>query len=207
MLGGFALSQTPAAPAAPQKPGTPSTAPQGAQRAAIGKLTQRCSPAGGFCLQVPEAWQDMGEVFEGAGFVIAEPSRNRPKENWNNITAAAVELPEPGPGKERPALEELVDVVLGSPAEGTTMETVRRSREMIADMPAEIVQIRLRSKTSEWMEQVGLLDADEIVYSVALGCAPGDAARLQPVFDRVLRSWKPAPPAQGSKPATPAPQR
>lgn len=195
MLGGFALAQT----TQTQKPAAPAP-PQGAQRAAVGKLTQRCSAAGGFCLQVPEAWQDMGEVFEGAGFVVAEPSRNRPKENWNNITAAAVELPEPEAGKERPALEELVDVVLGSPAEGTTMETVRRSREMIADMPAEIVQIRLRSKTSEWMEQVALLDADEIVYSVAMGCAPGDVARLQPVFDRVLRSWKPAPPPTGAAP-------
>ena len=207
MLGGFALAQT--TTPAPQTPGATATTPQGAQRAAVGKLTQRCSAAGGFCVQVPEAWQDMGEVFEGAGFVVAEPSRNRPKENWNNITAGAIELPEPDPGKERPELGELVDVVLGSPAEGTTMETLRRSREVIANMPAEIVQIRLRSKTSEWMEQIALLDADEVVYSVALGCAPGDAARLQPLFDRVLHSWRPAPPAPAPapKPAPALPQR
>lgn len=152
-----------------------------------------CSKQGDFCIDVPNDWKMLGEVFDGFGFVAAEPNAIIPQENWNQITAAAIDVPEPEKGKQRVSIDELINIALGSPSEGTTTQTIQRSREVVAGMPTEIVKLRMHSDTGDWIEQVAFLDADEIVYSVALGCAPKDIERLQPIFKHVLHSWRPAP--------------
>lgn len=195
-LGGTAFAQsTPAAPStkqsAPQNP-TPKKPAGTAPAKPAAPWRRQCIKDGDFCVQVPSGWKPLGEVFDGAGFAVGEPDPQRAPENLNQITAAFIDIPQTG-DKPRPSPSELIDIVLGSPAEGTTQETLRRSQEVIAGMPTEIVTIKLHSTSGDWQEEVALLDADEVVYAIALVCAPQDAARLEPVFRHVLESWTPIP--------------
>lgn len=171
-------------------------AAKGAKGPGIAEWRTECSKAGGFCVQVPLAWKSLGEVFDGAGFVVAEPDAAKPQDDWNQITAAATDMPEATSGHERPTTDELIDIILGSPSSGIHAQTLQRSRTMIAGMPAEALKIRLKAAdaSTDAVEFIALIDDGETIYSVAVGCAPGDAARLEPVFDHVLHSWKAAAP-------------
>jgi hypothetical protein len=69
-----------------------------------------------------------------------------------------------------------------------------------------VLKVRLRSKesTTDAVEFIALMDDGETIYSVAVGCAPEDATRLEPVFEHVLHSWKATTPtAAPNLPATP----
>ncbi len=66
---------------------------------------------------------------------------------------------------------------------------------------AQIVRVRLHddSKNTETIEAVALIEGDEgLVYSIALRCAPQDFTRLEPVFQKVIHSWRIQPPATHS---------
>ncbi len=194
LLGGMMLAQTkPRIAAKPEasRPKAVERAPKPAQIA----WRSHCSNVGDFCIDVPAHWELLGEIFDGAGFVVAEPDPKAPKDDWSQITAAAIDLPEPPPGKDEPDLDTLIDSVRGSPAKGVTAETERRTNELIADMQAEVVKVRLHdTKTStDWIEEVAFLNSDELVYSVALRCAPEAFDRMDPIFRHALQSWKPAP--------------
>jgi hypothetical protein len=200
-LGGFtfaAFAQATAAgkPATPKKPvgGTPA-------KPAV-QWRRECLKEADFCVQVPAAWKSMGSVFDGAGFMVAEPDPQKAPENLNQITVAFIDMPQEG-DKPRPTASELVDIVLGSPAEGTTQETTQRSRVLVAGIPTEIVKIRLHTATGDWVEEVALLDTDETVYAIALACAPQDVARLEPVFRHVMESWSPVPLPGNAPPRNP----
>jgi hypothetical protein len=211
MLGGILFAQAPAAPKGPKattptNPKTSGTA-KAAPKASTGIAEWRseCSKAGGFCVQVPQAWKALGDVFDGAGFVVAEPDAKKEQEDWNQITAAAMDMPEGANGQERPSTDALIDMILGSPSSGIHAQTIQRSRSLIAGMPAEVLKVRLRANeaSTDAIEFIALLDDGETIYSVALGCTPEDAARLEPVFDHVLHSWRAITPT--SAPSTPAP--
>jgi len=163
---------------------------------------RECLKEADFCVEVPAGWKSAGAVYGGNGFAFAEPDPQKPADSLNQITVAALDLPQEG-DKPRPTPGELIDIVLGSPAEGTTQEIFQRSREVVVGMPAEIVKIRLHSPSGEWVEEVALLDADETVYAIALVSAPGDVARLEPTFRHVMESWSPAPVPGDSSPAKP----
>lgn len=154
---------------------------------------------------MPAHWKALGDVFDGAGFVVAEPDVKKPQDDWNQITASATDMPEASDGRERPTTDELIDIILGSPSSGIQAQTLQRSKSMVAGMPAETLKIRLKAKESaqDAIEYIAMMDDGETIYSVALGCAPEDAARLEPIFDRVLHSWKATAPTP--VPNTPAP--
>jgi hypothetical protein len=197
--GGSSSSQkkTGAAGTSTAKKSASGTASKTAKASAIAEWRSECSKAGGFCVQVPLAWKSLGEVFDGAGFVVAEPDATKPQDDWNQITAAATDMPEAADGHERPSTDELIDIILGSPSSGIHAQTLQRSRMMLAGMPAEVLKVRLKAAeaSTDAIEFIALLDDGETVYSVAVGCAPADAARLEPVFDHVLHSWKATAPA------------
>jgi hypothetical protein len=208
VLGGLLFAQTPAAPKSPTAPHAPKasgTAKAAPKTPGIAEWRSECSKAGGFCVQVPQAWKALGDVFDGAGFVVAEPDAKKQQEDWNQITAAATDMPEGANGQERPSTDELIDIILGSPSSGIHAQTIQRTRSLISGMPAEVLKVRLRAKesTADAIEYIALLDDGETIYSVALGCSPEDATRLEPVFDHVLHSWRATPPT--SAPSTPAP--
>ena len=204
MLGGVLFGQAPKAPAKSPTatPKTCATKPAPSTPAA-GQWHTECSKLGGFCIQVPHAWKALGDVFDGAGFVVAEPDTKKEQDDWNQITAAATDMPEGSNGQERPTTDELIDIILGSPSSGIHAQTLQRSRLLVAGMPAEVLKIRLHSReaSTDAIEFIALLDDGETIYSVALGCAPEDATRLEPVFDRVLHSWRATPPT--AAPASP----
>jgi hypothetical protein len=210
MLGGIVFAQTTAAPkgpssTAPKIPKAAGTAKAAPKTSTAAEWRSECSKAGGFCVQVPQGWKALGDVFDGAGFVVAEPDTKKEQEDWNQITAAAMDMPEGANGQERPSTDALIDMILGSPSSGIHAQTIQRSRSLIAGMPAEVLKVRLRANESstDAIEYIALLDDGETIYSVALGCSPEDAARLEPVFDHVLHSWKATTPT--SAPSTPAP--
>src|SRR6185369_1715762 len=184
MLGGILFAQTTAAPkgpssTAPKIPKAAGTAKAAPKTSAVAEWRSECSKAGGFCVQVPQAWKALGDVFDGAGFVVAEPDTKKEQEDWNQITAAATDMPEGANGRERPSTDALIDMILGSPSSGIHAQTIQRTRSLIAGMPAEVLKVRLRANESstDAIEYIALLDDGETIYSVALGCTPEDAAR------------------------------
>ena len=193
--------------ASTKKKSATTPASKGAKAPEIAEWRSECSKAGGFCVQVPMAWKSLGEVFDGAGFVVAEPDTKKPQDDWNQITAAATDMPEATNGHERPTTDELIDIILGSPSSGIHAQTLERKRMMIAGMPAEVLKIRLKAaeEATDAVEFIALLDDGETIYSVAVGCAPSDAARLEPVFDHVLHSWKATAPTAVPNETKPSP--
>jgi hypothetical protein len=207
MLGGLLFAQTPSGKAAssPAQKKSSTAAKPTPKSANVGEWRSECSKAGGFCIQVPSTWKALGDVFDGAGFVVAEPDVKRPQDDWNQITASATDMPDSTNGQERPTTDELIDIILGSPSSGIQAETLQRSKSMIAGMPTEVLKVRLKAKESstDAIEFIAMMDDGETIYSVALGCLPQDAARLEPIFDHVLHTWKATPPT--AVPNTPAP--
>jgi len=213
MLGGILFAQapssskthSPAPPPAAKKPATGASKTP-AKIPGVTEWRAECSKTGGFCIQVPSAWKSLGEVFDGAGLVVAEPDAKKPQDDWNQITAAATDMPESNNGQERPSTDELIDIILGSPSSGIRAQTLQRSKLLVAGMPTEVLKVRLRANESstDAVEFIALMDDGETIYSVAVGCAPEDAARLEPVFEHVLHSWRATPPtAAPNTPATP----
>jgi hypothetical protein len=203
MLGGLLFAQTPATkPNTAKKSTTAKAAPKAAT---VGEWRSECSKAGGFCIQIPATWKALGDVFDGAGFVVAEPDVKKSQDDWNQITASATDMPEATDGRERPTTDELIDIILGSPSSGIQAQTLQRSKSMIAGMPAEVLKIRLKAKESstDAIEYIAMMDDGETIYSVALGCSPEDAARLEPIFDRVVHSWKAVAPTPVPNTSTP----
>jgi hypothetical protein len=128
--------------------------------------------------------------------VVAEPQQRRPREEWNQLTATALELPEPAAGSELPELDALITLVL-APAPGTSIHTAQRRNTMIGGYPAQVVTAEVQEpEKPPGTELVAFIDADGVIYSVALRCAPTELKRLQPIFDHALRSWRETPVSQ-----------
>jgi hypothetical protein len=76
------------------------------------------------------------------------------------------------------------------------METV------VGGYPAQVVTAEVQEQGKPVAtEQVAFIDADEVLYTVALRCAPADYRRLQPIFLKALKSWREMPPLP-SQPGT-----
>jgi hypothetical protein len=167
------------------------------------RWTRYCLELGGFCFNHPAGWSDLGAVYNGAGAVFAEPDTKRPQTEWNHITAAALDLPEPAAGSERLSMNELINQVM-TPAKGTAMHTVERMETMVGGYPAQVVTAEVQEQgKAVAIEQVAFIDADDILYSVALRCTPADHRRLKPVFLQVLKSWSEMPESPADAGAAP----
>lgn len=175
------------------------------QKETAPRWTRYCLQPGGFCFEHPAGWTDLGAVYDGAGVVFAEPSKERAQTDWNHITAAALDLPEPVAGSERPSMNELINRVM-TPPEGAAMHTVERMETVVGGYPAQVITAEVQEQGNPVAtEQVAFIDADDVLYTVALRCAPADYRRLKPVFLKVLKSWSelPPPPPQPDAGAAP----
>ena len=157
-----------------------------------------CVQTVGLCVTVPDSWQRLGDVFEGLGFVVAEsrPGPGADTATWPQITVAAMDVPEQKNGGA-PSLDSLVDTVL-APGGSFTSETLQRTRLLLNGNEAEIVRIREHDEASKTdvIEAVALIVGDDgLVYSIALRCPPQDFARLEPIFQKTVHSWRVKPPA------------
>jgi hypothetical protein len=159
----------------------------------------------GLCVSVPTSWQRLGNVFEDLGFVVAEPHPGTDPITWPQLTVAAMDVPSPKSGSPAPALDALVDIVLTPDGSFTSAETLQRTRLLINGDEAEIVRVRLHDDATKTdsIEAVALIAGDEeVVYSIALRCAPQDFARLEPVFQKTAHSWRLKPLAPLTAPAS-----
>jgi len=167
-----------------------------------------CALAVGLCVTVPASWQRLGDVFDDLGFVVAEPHAGVDSAAWPQFTVAAIDVPprKNASGAEvTPSLDAVIDLVLTPDGSFTSSETLQRTHLMLNGREAEIVRVRLHDEKSEAIEAIALIDGEDgLVYSIALRSAAQDAARLEPVFDKVIHSWRIKPdvaqPAPQSKP-------
>lgn len=153
------------------------------------RWTRYCLKAGDFCFDHPAGWSNLGAVYDEGSVVFAEPDKERARTEWNHITAAALDFPEPAEGSERMPMNDLINQAM-TPPPGSTIHTVERTEMMVGGYPAQLItaEVQEQGKTVA-TEQVAFIDGDDVLFSVALRCAPADYRRLRPVFLRVLKSW------------------
>ena len=90
-------------------------------------------------------------------------------------------------------MNELINQVMTAP-EGAAMRTVERMETVLGGFPAQVVTAEVQEPGKPpATEQVAFIDADDVLYTVALRCASSDYRRLQPVFLKVLKSWREMP--------------
>ncbi len=193
----MAQSSTPTG-TAPQaaKPKTGAHSTTAARKPAARK---ECVEAAGLCVTVPANWQRLGDIFDDLGFVVAEPHTGVDASLWPQINVAAIDVPpEETTATGAPSLDAVARVLLTPDGTFTSAETQQRSRLLLNGAEAQVLKVLLRDdagKTSQ--EEVALIDGGDegFVYTIALRCAPADTARLEPVFQRILESWRVKPTA------------
>jgi hypothetical protein len=196
---GTALAQ--AAASAPKSAGS-------ARKSAAPIGRSECVLSVGLCVTVPPTWQRLGDIFDDLGFVIAEPHPGADSATWPQLTVAAIDVPAQKDGSA-PSLDSLVEIVLTPDGSFTSAETQQRTRLILNGSSAEIVRVRLQGQANgtESIEAVALIEGDDgLVYSIALRCAPQDFTRLEPVFEKVIQSWRiqPPPAQSATQSATPS---
>jgi hypothetical protein len=145
----------------------------------------------GLCVSIPARWKRIGDVFDGLGFVAAEPHAGADRATWPQLTVAAFQPPKVD--SAAPSLDTLVDRMLAPEGALASAETLERSRLLLNGSPAEIVRVEFRDDAGNptAIEEVALIEGDGgMIYSIGLHCAPGDFARLAPVFQQATWSWR-----------------
>jgi hypothetical protein len=169
-----------------------------------------CVAAVGLCVTVPASWKRLGDVFEGLGFVVAEPHPGTDSASWPQLTVAAMDVPTPKNGGASPSLDSLIDIVLTPDGSFNSVETLERSRLLLNGSDAEIVRVLLHNEATKTTttEDVALIAGDDgMVYSIALRSAPEDFARLEPIFQKTAHSWRIKAPEPATAPQSkPAPE-
>ena len=164
------------------------------QKPAAAALRSECLDSVGLCISVPAAWQRVGEIFDGFGFVVAEPGPSASSANWPHLTVAAIEVsPKESDGNTMPAsLDAVVERMLTPGGALASANVLERSSLLINGANAQIVRVGLtgEGENGEAIETVALIEGEEgLVYSVALHCSPPEFSRLEPVFRQSLQSW------------------
>lgn len=151
-----------------------------------------CSKPAEFCVTVPATWKRLGDAFDGDGFVVAEPKNGAPEEQWNLLTAAARDIPEPQAGKEPMSLEEFISDSLMMLSQQAQINTMERRRLEIADHPAQVLRVTYDDPEGKSVrELLGFIDGEDgAFYMLSLRFRPEDEQRMMPAFDRIVRSWR-----------------
>jgi hypothetical protein len=176
------------APAAAQgKPATPAKSHPAAA------LRQQCAEALPLCVAVPAAWQRLGDLYDGLGFVVAEPTKDAAQDTWPQISVAAIDAPPVKAGAPPRSLDSMVELMLTPDGSFRSAETEQRSHLLLNGADAEIIRVRLHGAEGQpdKIEELALIDGDEeMVFAIVLRCPPGDFARLDPIFQKLARSWQ-----------------
>jgi len=151
-----------------------------------------CHPTHEFCFKYPAAWNMLGEVFDGNGVVVA-PTQKQARELWDEVTVALV-IPAPE-GDEEPvtAAEAIAQAVSSVRKSGQSFETLQRQQRTVNGKPAELVKLHYTEQGTarEWVEDLVFIEgADSEIYSVALKTAPATLTTMEPLFQRMVDSWK-----------------
>jgi hypothetical protein len=134
----------------------------------------------------------LGDIFGGNGVVVAPPQKQA-QELWDEVTVARVILP-PQAGEEPVTIGEAIGrAVSGVRKSGQSFETQERRQLTVDGKPAESVKLHYTEQGSgrEWIEELVFIEGpDSAIYSVALKSAPASLARMEPLFQRMVQSWK-----------------
>ena len=134
----------------------------------------------------------LGEVFNGNGVVIA-PEQKEDRALWDVITVAMVA---PSSDSGGATLDGVIERTTAAMREaGQNFETLQRQTRSVDGGSAQLLKARYREdKTGrDWVEELVFIQGPQNeVYSVGLKCAPDHVAKLEPVLNRVLASWKSA---------------
>lgn len=157
-----------------------------------------CQPNSGFCFKYPPTWKMLGEIYDGNGVVIA-PTQKDEQPLWDVITVAMVAPPSEDGGLGLNGIIE--EAAKGMRDAGQDFQTLRRQVSTVDAKPSELFKAQYREKSTghDWIEELVFIQGpDNEIYSVALKTSPQNAARLEPVFTEILRTWmlpEPEPPA------------
>jgi hypothetical protein len=195
---GLASAQVPPGRAAVQRPAA------GTAKKSPAAVRSECIAATGLCVTVPATWNRLGDIFDDLGFVVAEPHAGVDSATWPQLTVAAIDIP---PKKDAsgvavaPSLDAVVDIVLMPDGSHTSAETLQRTRLLLNGREAEIVRVRLHDEKSDAVESIALIEGDDgLVYSIALRSSAQDPDRLEPVFQKVIHSWRIKPVSDQASP-------
>jgi hypothetical protein len=189
----FAASLGIAMAQAPPQGKSPGAGKASAKKAPAAATRNECVEDVGLCVSVPAGWQRLGDIFDGLGFVVAEPHPGVDSAAWPQISVAAIDVPPQKTNGAAPSLDSLVDIILTPDGSFTTSETQQRSRVLLNGANAQILRVRLHddATNTDTIEEVALIEGDDgLVYSIALRCAPQEFARLEPVFQKSAHSWR-----------------
>jgi hypothetical protein len=150
-----------------------------------------CQPERTFCFKYPAGWTMLGEVFDGAGVMVA-PQQIQEHESWDSVTVALV-VPAPQ-GDDQPVTisQAIGKAVAGVRQSGQSFETEQRQQRTVNGSPAEMVKLRYVDKSTgyAWTEELVFIEGpDSAIYSVALKCATTVLPRMEPLFARIVDSW------------------
>ena len=151
-----------------------------------------CHPQLEFCFKYPASWNMLGEVFEGHGVVVAPPQKQA-RELWDAVTVALVIPPPQGDEEPVTHAEAIAQAVSSVRKSGQSFETLQRQRRTVNGKPAEMVKLRYTEQASghEWIEELVFIEGpDSEIYSVALKTAPATLPGMEPLFQRIVESWK-----------------
>jgi len=168
-----------------------------------------CHPRYRFCFRYPAGWTMLGEVFAGQGVVVAPPQK-QDRELWDEVTVALAIRPPEG-GADPVTIEEAIALASASVRKsGQGFETLQRQQRTVDDKPAELMKWHYVEEANgrDWIEELVFIEGPQAeIYSVALTCAPAALARLEPLFLRIVESWKlpDNPPAPSGADTGPAP--
>jgi hypothetical protein len=163
-----------------------------------------CVVSVGLCVTVPATWQRLGNVFDDLGFVVAEPHPGTDAATWPQLNIAAIDVPAQKNGAAV-SLDSLVERVLTPNGAANAPETLQRTRLLLNGANAQILRVKLRDEAqqAEIIEQVALIEGEDgLVYSIALRCTPQEFDRLDPIFQKVVHTWriKPVTPPSATNP-------
>ena len=153
-----------------------------------------CLESFGFCISVPVDWRRVGEIFDGLGFVTAEPHAGTDPAAWPQLTVAAIEVSaKEADDSTKPSLDALVERMLTPEGALASAHVLERTSLLLNGANAQIVRVGFPEEagSAEAIETVALIEGEEgLVYSVALRCSPPDVNRLDPVFRQAIESWR-----------------
>ena len=154
-------------------------------------LNSYCHPVLSFCFKYPVGWTMLGEVFDGAGVVVAPPQKQE-RELWDSVTLALVVPPPQGNAEPVTIGEAIGQAIAGVRRSGQSFETEQRQQRTVNGKPAEMVKLHYVDKSagSDWAEELVFIEGPESeIYSVALKSATASLPRIEPQFARIVESW------------------
>jgi hypothetical protein len=169
---------------------TAQTSSKPAAKAATWK--EYCHPDYGYCFKYPASWVSLGMIFNGNGIVVAPPQKED-RALWDEVTVALM-VPPPEGDEDPVSIDQAIQKAVSSVRDsGQSFDTLQRQQRTVDGQPAQLIKLKYADKSTgrEWIEVlVFVAGPDSEIYSAALKSSPESLARIEPLFSRIVDSWK-----------------